>query len=81
MTKRDDMKRIVILFSMSMNNQINDQDEEEQQQRARSSKRLPAHEVSMEEYNDLSKRLDAMETSVDSILNKVKDYQIISSIN
>ena len=36
------------------------------------SKRLEAHEVSLEEYSDLAKRLDTMEASVGFVLNKVK---------
>jgi hypothetical protein len=36
-----------------------------------SSQRLQAHEVSIEEYNDLAKRLDSMESSVGFVLNKV----------
>ncbi|CAF3528019.1 unnamed protein product [Rotaria sp. Silwood1] len=36
-----------------------------------STKRLQAHEVSIEEYNDLSKRLDSMEASVGFVLNKI----------
>jgi len=37
-----------------------------------SSKRLQAHEVSVEEYNELAKRLDTMEASVGFVLNKVR---------
>ncbi|CAF0732509.1 unnamed protein product [Adineta steineri] len=35
------------------------------------SKRLQAHEVSMEEYNELAKRLDTMESSVGFVLTKI----------
>ncbi len=41
-------------------------------QSAASAQRLQAHEVSLEEYNDLAKRLDTMEASVGFVLNKVK---------
>lgn len=35
------------------------------------SNRLEAHEVSMEEYADLAKRLDTMESSVGLVMSKV----------
>lgn len=35
------------------------------------SQRLQAHEVSLEEYNELAKRLDTMEASVGFVLTKV----------
>jgi len=35
------------------------------------SQRLQAHEVSIEEYNELAKRLDTMEGSVGFVLTKV----------
>jgi tetrahydromethanopterin S-methyltransferase subunit G len=41
-------------------------------QSATSAQRLQAHEVSMEEYNELAKRLDTMEASVGFVLNKVE---------
>ena len=34
--------------------------------------RLQAHEVSIEEYNDLAKRFDTMEASVGFVFNKVE---------
>ena len=49
-----------------------DDQEEERNGSAGSSQRLQAHEVSMEEYNDLAKRLDVMEASVGFVLNKVE---------
>jgi hypothetical protein len=45
------------------------------------SQRLQAHEVSIEEYNDLAKRLDTMEASVGFVLNKVKTLKKILFFN
>ena len=39
---------------------------------ATSSERLQAHEVSMDEYTDLAKRLDVMEGSVGFVMTKVE---------
>lgn len=56
---------------------MNDANEDEQAREgsAESSRRLQAHEVSMEEYNDLAKRLDVMEASVGFVLTKVKSQR------
>jgi hypothetical protein len=56
---------------MPVNNRIDD-DSDGRNQSATSSQRLQAHEVSLEEYNDLAKRLDTMEASVGFVLNKVE---------
>ena len=42
--------------------------------------RLPAHEVSMEEYNELSKRLDSMESSVGFVLSKVIFHRRLTKV-
>jgi hypothetical protein len=54
----------------------NDSDDEERKGSGTSSKRLQAHEVSFEEYNDLAKRLDTMEASVGFVLNKVEEKKL-----
>jgi tetrahydromethanopterin S-methyltransferase subunit G len=54
---------------MPLNKRMND---DGRNQSAASAQRLQAHEVSLEEYNDLAKRLDTMEASVGFVLNKVK---------
>lgn len=51
---------------------MNEENGEGRDGSAGSGKRLQAHEVSMEEYNDLAKRLDTMEASVGFVLNKVE---------
>ncbi len=56
--------------SMPVNNRGDD--DEERNRNATSAQRLQAHEVSMDEYNDLAKRLDTMEASVGFVLNKVE---------
>jgi hypothetical protein len=62
---------------------VNDASDDEGDGRQGSpTSRLQAHEVSVEEYNDLAKRLDSMEASVGFVLNKVgkkmKKLQIYS---
>jgi hypothetical protein len=51
---------------------VNNDSDDERQGSGTSSKRLQPHEVSVEEYNDLAKRLDTMEASVGFVLNKVR---------
>ncbi len=53
---------------------VNDVSDEEDEGRVGSGKsvgRLQAHEVSLDEYNGLAKRLDTMEASVGFVLTKV----------
>ena len=60
-----------LLFSMPVDN-VDDNDGTGRNGSAASAQRLQAHEVSMEEYNDLAKRLDTMESSVGFVLTKVE---------
>jgi hypothetical protein len=57
--------------SMPVNNG-NDDDGDGRNVSASSLKRLEAHEVSIEEYGELAKRLDTMEASVGFVLTKVE---------
>lgn len=59
---------------------MNDE-EQDRNGSAGSAQRLQAHEVSMEEYNDLAKRLDVMEASVGFVLNKVRSLNLLERIS
>lgn len=62
----------VFLFSQPANDANGNGDQDENRKGSSTgSQRLRAHEVSMEEYNELSKRLDTMESSVGFVLAKV----------
>ena len=58
-------------FSQPVNNS-NENGDENRQGSATGSQRLKPNEVSMDEYNELSKRLDTMESSVGFVLTKVR---------
>ncbi|CAF2671199.1 unnamed protein product [Rotaria sp. Silwood2] len=73
--QNDAILREIDELNMSKNNMPVDNLNNEVDARRKAStvsvKRLQAHEVSIEEYNDLSKRLDSMEASVGFVLNKI----------
>ncbi|CAF0862510.1 unnamed protein product [Rotaria sordida] len=73
--QNDAILREIDELNMSKNNIAiddgNDDKDDKRKASTVSTKRLQPHEVSIEEYNDLSKRLDSMEASVGFVLNKI----------
>ncbi len=60
-----------MFYSIPVNNESDDEDDG-RKRNGTASQRLQPHEVSIEEYNELAKRLDTMEASVGFVLNKVE---------
>ncbi|CAF1607821.1 unnamed protein product, partial [Adineta ricciae] len=58
-------------LSKKNNMPVDNVDEDNERSKSAASQRLQAHEVSVEEYNELAKRLDTMETSVGFVLTKI----------
>ncbi|CAF1337534.1 unnamed protein product [Rotaria magnacalcarata] len=73
--QNDDVRREIDQLNLSNNIVPNDDQHTSGDSRRKAStvsgKRLPVNEVSMEEYNDLAKRLDSMEASVGFVLTKI----------
>jgi hypothetical protein len=66
---KNKFENIGILFSMPLDYGIDDVSDT--RAGTAQTQRLQPHEVSIEEYNELAKRLDTMEGSVGFVLTKV----------
>ncbi|CAF1607541.1 unnamed protein product [Adineta ricciae] len=71
--QNDAILREIDELNMSKKNNmpVDNVDEDNERSKSAASQRLQAHEVSVEEYNELAKRLDTMETSVGFVLTKI----------